>query len=159
MNIAEYFMRRWEPINQRLLATPPGEVYVSDGFIYGMDQTWNPFTCTENPYKISEKQIEYLKKILRYTKDRKIPILLIISPLPKEYLNCAVNHREVSKRFEEIAGSFGARYYDFNDFMLLDNAKHFQGFRHLNLAGVKVFNEKLADILKKDYPELFARIS
>lgn len=50
---------------------------------------------------------------------------------------------------DSLFQSYG-KYYNFNEFIQMDDSLHFYDVDHLNQGGVNIFNEKLLDILRKD---------
>lgn len=149
--VAEYFERLMDPafLSHRAYRVQPNEIYVSKGFMVDTKLRWSGYDCKRVPLPISSRQMDYLKKILKYARAQKAPMVLVTQPLSREYLDCAANYKQVAGDFEKIAKDLGVPYYDFNGLMNLDSETYFADSNHLNSEGVKIYNELLIDILKK----------
>ena len=78
-------------------------------------------------------------------KDRKIELLLVFAPIPK------VNyHSYVNKSYFDSAMQTYSTYYNFNEIVSLNDSLHFYDSDHLNQNGVKIFNEKLIELLNEN---------
>lgn len=99
--------------------------------------------------ELSEKEEEYLRKIIEYVQGTGIPLLFISSPY-------VVNAEEQAKynTIFDIADEYGVPYIDFNlkyDEMGLDFATDIAEVLHLNRSGNEKFTRLLGAYLKKDY--------
>jgi len=110
----------------------------------------NAFDSTQ--FKISEKNVSYLKKIVSICKTKKIDIYLVRSPLHKKY--SALNNEIIFQKIRKLNFS-EVEFLDFKNFPL-DNSEY-ADFEHLNYSGAKKFssffnkllNNKLLEIKNK----------
>ncbi|MBQ6733348.1 MAG: hypothetical protein IJR00_00250, partial [Lachnospiraceae bacterium] len=98
---------------------------------------------------LTPKSELYLKKIIDYTKQNDIPLLLIVAPYaaPPE-------HEMVYNRIREIAEAEGIEYLSCNehtDAIGLDYATDFHDLDHLNYKGAEKFTHYLAGELRRRY--------
>ena len=99
--------------------------------------------------ELSEKEEEYLRKIIEYVQGTDIPLLFISSP----YVVTAEEQAKYNTIFD-IADEYDVPYLDFNlmyDEMELDFAADIAEVLHLNRSGNEKFTRVLGSYLKKDY--------
>lgn len=104
--------------------------------------------------KLSEKQLEYYKKILKLADEKNIPVLVIMSPM-EQYNQVAYEKGNSIKR---IAEEYGDTFVDYNmlyEAMDLDFANDCADISHLNPYGTEKFTKYLGKNLidKYDIPD------
>lgn len=84
--------------------------------------------------------------ILEYLRNRSVKLLLVNTPVKKEFYNSYINN-------DEVDGYFKSRgmYLNFNKNSLLNDSVHFYDEHHMNKEGVKIFNEYFINVLNKIY--------
>ena len=102
-------------------------------------------TNTSKKTKISDCNVMYLKKIVRFCQEKRIKVFLIRTPMSKKYstLRTEVTYKNVvSSQFKNIP------YFDFKDYPLLDS--DFLDKEHLNSKGAekysKFFNDTISNL-------------
>lgn len=101
---------------------------------------------------ITEKEEDYLRKIIDFTKEKKIPLLMVSVPFPVQ------NYENAQKIYNyefAIAEEEGIAFIDFNkgyyDKIGLDFEKDFADEFHLNTTGNEKFTKYLGGYLKEQY--------
>lgn len=101
---------------------------------------------------ITEKEEEYLRKIINLTKEKNIPLLLVSVPFPVQRYE---NAQKIYNYEFEIAEKEGVSYIDFNkghyDKIGLDFEKDFADEFHLNTTGNEKFTKYLGNLLVEQY--------
>ncbi len=99
--------------------------------------------------ELSEKETEYLRKIIEYVQGKGIPLLFISSP----YVVTAEEQAKYNTIFD-IADEYGVPYLDFNkmyDEMGLDFSTDIAEVLHLNRSGNEKFTRVLGAYIKDNY--------
>lgn len=102
-----------------------------------------PFTPVA--YQFYDHQMEAFDNILRMLKARKIPYVLVQSPITKAAFASKTNNRYV----DSLIAAKG-RYYNFNLRLAMDDTYDFFDDDHLSQRGVEKFNAALIATLKAD---------
>ena len=89
--------------------------------------------------------MESFNEIVDLLKENNIELLLIYAPVTHVDYN-----RYDNNNFYDSLMYKKAKYYNFNKLMNLDDSKHFYDSHHLNQRGVKVFNNEVIRLLKKE---------
>lgn len=92
---------------------------------------------------ISEKNIEYLIKIIEYCKNNNLKMVLLRSPNLISYNNHIEYNRLLKNEFSDID------YFDLKKFPL--KYIHFSDGQHLNINGAKLISEWFESSLTKDF--------
>lgn len=100
--------------------------------------------------KMNKQQIDYLKRLIHFIKNRGGQVVLVVQPLPKYVLNGLKNYDDVSKKLKKTADFYNIKYIDFNPLVVLNDYDDFKDSDHLNQNGVKKFNEKFIEVLKQE---------
>ncbi len=152
---SEYFKRIKSGLNLRPPARFPGETYIPGGYVETAgvlrEQTER---LRHEVALLSGRQWSYLSRIIAFAKNHGVRIVLVVQPLPREYLDAILNYKSISARFNEFAKKNNVAYYDFNERMTLDSSKDFMSGSHLNSSGVEKFNNRLIQDLKKELDEI-----
>ncbi len=135
------------------------EKYRSLGYVYCdyvmddevINDTKKTFSGDGKKYEFSEKQIEYLKKIVDLCNKNDIRLLFVTAPIsPAAYGNFD-NYNNMFEKFSELANSLNVDYIDYNilnekvNFVTNSN---FRDSSHLNHSGVEIISSNYADYLK-----------
>lgn len=148
---AEFFIRMHHPLSRRVQEISPSLVYVTGGYVEGKNSNTGKIYPDAYPGNLPRRQIDYLKKIIRFAQKNHTQIILVTQPLPKEYLSGVPRYHEISGQFKKVADSLGVKYYDFNDLISLES-DDFSDSNHLDQKGVQKFNALLLKILAESPP-------
>ena len=118
--------------------------YVSGGFVEKELSFYQPTEFEEKEIFFRDYQLESCNEIVQMLKDKNIELLLVYAPIPKVNYHSYVNNRY----FDSVMQTYST-YYNFNEIVSLNDSLHFYDSHHLNQNGVKIFNEKLIDLLNK----------
>jgi hypothetical protein len=124
-----------------------GDNYVSGGFVSSKLVLADSSFGEPRFLDIEKMQLSYLKKVIRLVREGGSDIMLVVAPMPDEWLANMMNYGEVSDKIQSIADQMSVPYYDFNRIVKLDTYRHFSDTDHLNASGVEVFNCVLIDTL------------
>lgn len=105
----------------------------------------NEVPLTPAAYTFSGHQLEAFDNILRMLQDRKIPYVLVQSPITKTAFKSKTNNYYV----DSLIATKG-RYYNFNLSLVMDDTNDFFDDDHLSQRGVEKFNTALIAVLKSD---------
>ena len=98
---------------------------------------------------IPSKSKEYLQKIIDYTKEHEIELMLVVNPYPS-----TAEDEKIYNSVEEMAIDNGVKYVNMNKFtdaMGLNTEAHYYDDSHLNYEGSCVFSYFLGDYIKDNY--------
>ena len=136
------------------LSNPPVYIdsfYVGKGFSQNEKMLKEKLTVEAyNQFLTPQKlQIEYLDKTLNYFKSNNIPVLLVTHPIAKEKKKD--QHELILAIVNSLCKKYQVQYFDYSFNHELDSQQHFYDAKHLNQAGVNIFNKALLMDLKKVY--------
>jgi hypothetical protein len=97
--------------------------------------------------KISEVQLKYLKKIMKFLKTHKIRTVAISHPLPLK--SGRENHKKITEVVNPILSENEIEYLDHSFSHELDSDFDFYDSHHLNQSGVEKFNTTIINELKR----------
>lgn len=97
-------------------------------------------------YHPNETQLEYLEKIIRDLQSKKINILFVTHPSPKERSKAV--HEEYLKVLQPLFKKYNVLYLDYSFDHDFDSRSYFFDSNHLNQTGVDKFNVRLINDLK-----------
>lgn len=126
------------------------EQYVSGGYCQSFASESTVKSIISKKIEVDKSQVHYLSEIIRLSKSKNIPIVLVTQPIQKEYLKSITNYDAVSKTVSSIAGAENVKYIDYNKVISLDSAKDFLDKDHLSQSGVEQFDAYLL----KDLPHV-----
>lgn len=116
--------------------------YVSGGFVEKKLRYYQPKEFEHKMISIRDSQLKSFSQIVQLLDYKEIELVLVFAPIPKvnydSYLN--INY------FDSIMNRYST-YYNFNEITNLNDSLHFYDSHHLNQNGVKIFNEKLIELL------------
>ncbi len=116
---------------------------------YGLAQGLSPSLNVTDKTPIPPKSKEYLQKIIDYTKDNEINLMLIVNPYPS-----TPEEEKVYNSIEEMARENSIEFINMNklgDAMGLNTEAHYNDESHLNYEGSCVFSNYLGECLKLSY--------
>lgn len=136
INVDKKFIEQKERANDK---------YISGGFVEKKVK-FNILTkSNDKKILLIDTQIKAFDNIIKSVNSQGIKILFVRAPITKE-LNKSYTNIDYFEGFISKRGI----YYDFNNLLELDDSIHFYDFHHLNQIGVKIFNEKLIEVLNLD---------
>jgi hypothetical protein len=119
-----------------------GQTYIEGGFVETELLLYEPVEFPERRWALKEEQFEYFERTLLLIEERNIPVIFVQTPSTRSFYTSISNNRE----FDDRMRTYGV-YYNFNEFLELDDELHFYDEDHLNQDGVNIFSEKLIEIL------------
>lgn len=120
------------------------DFYVKNGGFVETSYRKNKIEKLEkSTWKINPKQIEALKENLAMLKERKIPFILVQTPITQYYYESKTNNKEIDETLSKL-GPYKNFTGDFN----FDDEKDFYDTDHMNQKAVVEFNEKFIEYLK-----------
>lgn len=127
------------------------DLYIKGGFV----ERKNTFYKNSNieqakEWKINIKQLRNFNRIINTIKDKKIPLILVYTPVTKSFYNSYKNN----SYFDSLMNGYNLNYYNYNNIeKFLDDSLHFYDDHHLNQDGVNIFNKIFRETLYKNIPE------
>jgi hypothetical protein len=119
------------------------DTYIPGGFVEKEMDYNDVFSFPERLVTIDENQLEQFSKIISKLQNNNTTIILVYAPIPNTYYKSYSN----IKYFDSLMVSY-SEYYNFNKTMTLNDSLHFYDQNHLNQNGVRLFNNKLIELLK-----------
>ncbi len=116
---------------------------------FGLYQGLSPSLDVTEKTPIPPKSKRYLQKIIDYTKDNEIDLMLVVNPYPS-----TSEDEKVYNSIEEMARDNSVEYVNMNKFtdaMGLNTEEHYYDDSHLNYQGSCVFSNYLGECLKLSY--------
>ena len=99
---------------------------------------------------IIEQQIRYFKKSISLCRDKKIKMILVYAPVPKDLK--IIKEEWFLNRIKEISKEGEIEFLNWGRNHDLNVNNHFFDDDHLNASGVKIFNERLIEEIHKSNP-------
>ncbi len=110
---------------------------------------------SENP--MGEKSEKYLKEIICYCLERKINVILFISPINELQLISTENYDNYVEQVRKIAGEYDVEFYDFNlakeEYLPIQQGEYFRDAGHLNSKGADMFTPFLGETVSRTMVE------
>lgn len=124
------------------------DTYIKGGYVERQITYFNPSKQKNHEPKkaepIKDYQLKAFKENIQMIINRGINLILVQAPVPKQSYQTYNKHE-----YDSLMNSFQVPYYNFNELVQLDDSLHFYDDNHLNQNGVKLFNLKLLELLKK----------
>ncbi len=118
--------------------------YVKGGFVE-TEFRQNPWKNEKTkPWDINPTQIKYLKKNIQFLKDKKVPYLLVQTPITQKLYNSKTNNEEIDRMLSELG-----EYKNFQGELELNDTIDFYDSNHLNQPAVERFSTYFIQYLKK----------
>lgn len=123
--------------------------YRSGGFAERTDSLKTPISRKHGSASPSRpEQVRFLGKCLELCKERGIRVVLVTHYYPQSSNRKA--HTAFRATIDSVRAPFKVPYLDLAYAHQLDDQDHFYDHNHLNLAGVRLFNEALIPLLLKE---------
>lgn len=94
-------------------------------------------------YSMGERNEQYIRMIIEYCNERKIPITLFTSPINDLQLISVVDYDDYVIEVKRLAAEYGIPFYDFNlakeEYLPLQDSKNYRDIEHLNETGANLF--------------------
>jgi len=130
-------------LNSSLQTIKGNDKYITGGFVEKELGFYQPTSFDKKEILFRDYQLESFDAIVQMLNNKKIELILVYSPIPKVNYDSYVN----KSYFDSVMQTYST-YYNFNEIVSLNDSLHFYDSHHLNQNGVKIFNEKLIDLLK-----------
>lgn len=99
---------------------------------------------------ITEKNMDYLKKIINYCAAEKIQLVLTAAPMPAVTVGKIDDYKSFHELFNKYAQKGNIPFFDYNINRIeaLNDSTHYYDDDHLNAAGAVIFSKALSRDLK-----------
>ncbi|MCK5147194.1 hypothetical protein KAR48_10595 [bacterium] len=94
--------------------------------------------------KVFKRQLAALEDAFVLLEKQGVKIVLVQAPITQMFYRCYSNNHEFDNKMKNVG-----TYYNFNDLISLDDKRHYYDWHHLNTVGVRIFNEKLIDLISE----------
>jgi len=131
-------------VDFRELISKDNDTYISGGYVEKQIKHYQAELEEEKHWVMEGQQVRNFECLLKLLIERKIPVLLVQSPITKSRYDSFQNNQEL----DQIFNSYG-NYLNFNNLMNLDDSLDFYDAHHLNQIGVRKFNALLIEELKE----------
>ncbi|MBK8614343.1 MAG: hypothetical protein IPN85_12875 [Flavobacteriales bacterium] len=123
--------------------------YRTGGFAERTDSLKTPISPKRHSaIRCRPEQLSSLGKCLELCQNRGIPVVLVTHYYPGT--SDRVAHEAFRATIDSVRAPFKVPYLDLAYAHQLDDQDHFYDHNHLNLAGVRLFNEALIPLLRKE---------
>ena len=130
----------------------PNEWYGGKGFVHSLGEyPGSEEVMTESVTFLSEN-IDYLKKIITFCKEKNIKLVAVTSPKTADYLKQYPDYAENMSTFDKIFKDNGITYYDVNrseEIADYDNSC-FMDIGHLNTKGAEIYSAYLSELIMSE---------
>lgn len=94
---------------------------------------------------VDDAQLFYLEKILSLLQSKKITVIMVQPPEPREALRAVKNFTDLNHKISEKATTYNVRYLNYNDLTdpFLSNKMYFADEQHLNEVGADLYTKRL----------------
>lgn len=124
--------------------TKGDDTYVEGGFVEKKIAHYDKsMDFPSRKMNLKQKQLRAFEKILSKLREREVAVFLVQAPVTSGFYHARSNNSDIDAYFRRIGN-----YYNFNKIIELSDNQHFYDERHLNQAGVELFNAKLLEILR-----------
>lgn len=133
------------PLNNRFVEPIKrgSDTYIKGGYVEKEIKYYDPVIIPQSDIIISKKQLQAFEIVINDIKKRKFPLQLVFAPISKSLYSGYTN----MNYFDSLMSTY-SQYTNFNKILKLKDTIHFYDADHLNQHGVKLFNEKLLNIIK-----------
>lgn len=126
--------------------TRKNDKYVKGGFVENNQKDLVSENRKFGNKNILKSQLEIFKENIKMLKSESIDVILVQAPVTNEWSESYPNFQGFYDQIDEL----NIPFYNFTKLELLNDQLHFYDFNHLNLEGVKIFNDHLINALIKD---------
>lgn len=116
--------------------------YITGGYVIKENWKMKAEEFDSRNWNLSGKQFEAFEKNVELIKSRDIELIFVKAPITKQLYEAFTDNEEYDARMSRYGP-----YYNFNKLVDLVDKLHFNDSHHLNHDGVKVFNQKLIEII------------
>ena len=121
-----------------------GDFYIKNGGYVATTFKKNPLREEEiKPWNINPQQWEKLKENIAILKEKKIPYLLVQTPITQKLYDARKNNNELDEKLSKLGP-----YKNFYGDLILNDTIDFYDSNHMNQQAVEQFNEHLIQYLK-----------
>jgi hypothetical protein len=118
------------------------DTYIKGGYVEKELSYYGYRHFEKSTWEFNRTQFKAFERSLELIKGNNIKLILVQAPTPKSFYSSQTNNLDFDKRMKEYG-----EYYNFNTILNLDDSLHFYDTYHLNQLGVKIFDEKLIEML------------
>lgn len=118
--------------------------YISGGYVESEIGFYQPTEFKERETSLRNYQLESFFEIVQMIKNKNIDLILVYAPITNDHYSSYSNNGY----FDSVMKGY-SEYYNFNELINLSDTLHFYDSHHLNQNGVKLFNEKLIELLEQ----------
>ena len=115
--------------------------YIGLGYCETPDSVKRLSGYKKSVFKAEKKQLDYFDKLICYFKDKRISVLVVTHPIPKE--GEMARHDKFVKVIDPYLKKYNITHLNFALNHQLHSLHHFYDHNHLNKAGVDIFNKML----------------
>jgi hypothetical protein len=119
------------------------DTYMSGGYVEKKIRFYKTDYFKEQKWDFNEKQFNSFNEIIHIMKEKQIEFVLVNAPMTAALYNSYKNNNVFDYYMRKYPN-----YYNFNQILQLNDSLHFYDSNHLNQNGVRLFNQKLIEILK-----------
>ena len=118
------------------------EKYISGGYVEKELSFYKASEFEKKEISLRDYQLVSFLEIVKMIKNKNIELIFVYAPIPK------VNYQRYSNNhyFDSVMSTY-SKFYNFNEIIDLNDSLHFFDSHHLNQNGVKIFNNKLIELL------------
>ena len=124
------------------------DIYIHGGFVERKISYFKPPVRSKKKYislNLKTEQINAFKRCVAKIHSKNIKVIFVKAPITKFHYSSYLN----TQNFDSLISTQG-EYYNFNNILNLEDSLYFFDSHHLNQKGVKVFDEKLIQILNDE---------
>jgi hypothetical protein len=124
-------------IGRRDVSNDEADLYISGGFSLKKKRFHSPYQYQSNSqYEIREEQVDYLNQVHKEIENSGAKVVFIEAPVTKKF------YRQYARLdFEELFKDWD--YVNFNEKIILNDSLDFYDSHHMNMNGVRNFNDLL----------------
>jgi len=147
-----YACRLFHPLHEAEQTDLESRIYIPGGYVEMDRRSVEPEILSgladETVPVFSDRQMYYLEEILRLCRKNGITVMLIRTPVTREYRNSILNYEATIKPIETLAKKYDVPFLDYNDHrrrqaMGLSSTVDFYDKNHMRESGVVKFNTLL----------------
>lgn len=119
--------------------------YIAGGFVEKQMRFYKSASQQPKAWQFNPRQVSAFREIVSRIKDQKIELILVKAPVTQSLYRSYSHTQEFDHLMRQTS-----TYYNFNEMLSLDDSLHFYDAFHLNQQGVKLFNDKLIELIKEN---------
>lgn len=123
-------------------------LFADNGYV-NLNEKWSPqkmIEAKQNPieFKIEPIILERFRQTIRELKSNGAKVILVVSPLYYEGMDCILNSKSLIDSFQTYASEENCLFYNFTNDSICHDTSLFYNAWHLNETGAKLFSNKIA---------------